>query len=68
MHDPIEISDIADILKKLANSDVILPNARKACGQGASLLTEMRAIIISSDSNDATVQRLKWILAQQGEG
>jgi hypothetical protein len=68
MHDPIEISDIANLLKKLANTDVILPDARKACGQAASLLTQMREIILTSESDVATVERLKWILVQQGEG
>jgi hypothetical protein len=63
----LEISDICVELRKLTKAP-LADRTNAACAQAASLLEILRETIIASRSNDPGVQRLKSILAAQGEG
>jgi hypothetical protein len=65
---PIEIAEINNVLRNLAKCDALKPEASEACEQAALLLEEMREMILRSSSEDPTVEHLKFLLAQQGEG
>lgn len=68
MHtEKLEIYDICVELRKLAQTPLVQRTA-DACAQAASLLEIMRETIITSSSNDLTVEKLKEILSRQGEG
>jgi hypothetical protein len=66
--EPIETSTMSNALQLLAKCESLKPEVADACLQAAKLLRTMREIIITSDSEDATVTRLKFLLAQQGDG
>ena len=68
MQNPIEISTISGLLKDMGDIQVLVPDVRNACNQAASLLTRMREIILTPAPDKEIVDKLKWILAQQGEG
>ena len=78
MENPIEIAEICAELEKLARSEGLTRRAADACIQGASLLARMREVILTGLSENwnapgslATgeiVEKLKWILVEQGEG
>jgi SAM-dependent MidA family methyltransferase len=65
----IEIAEICVELENLSRSDFHTTRTAIACTQAASLLKEMRAMIIGSELTDTlTIEKLKRILAEQGEG
>lgn len=78
MENPIEIADICAELEKLARSEGLTQRAADACIQGASLLSQMRKVILTglSENWDAPgplataeiVEKLKRVLVEQGEG
>ena len=64
----IEISDIRLELNKLFESGVLSRDTAEACSQAASLLIEMRRMILSGRDSDDIVRELRELLARQGEG
>ena len=68
MGSPIEISTISSSLKDLGDMQVLLPHVRDACNQAASLLTQMREVLLTPAPDGVIVEKLRWILAKQGEG
>jgi hypothetical protein len=66
--EPIELATMNDVLQTLAKCESLRQEVRDACFQAATLLKEMREIILNSPSEDPAVEQLKLLLAQQGEG
>jgi hypothetical protein len=64
----VEIYDISVELKKLAKSGVIRPHTATACKQAADLLVQMREIILTESDAAVVHEKLRWLLAKQGEG
>jgi hypothetical protein len=64
----LEIADICLGLEKLAGSGIFSQQTQEACAQAAFLLLEMRALVLSRDREADIVEKLRWLLAQQGEG
>ncbi len=68
--DPLEISTIADELKRLGSSShVFSKSAVAACNQAAYLLERLRVIGLSKAFSDGQkVELINEILAQHGDG
>jgi hypothetical protein len=75
----IGIADICSELEKLANANVFTEHTASACRQAASLLSRFREVIPSGLAETGwhnpepaftreIVEKLKWILVEQGEG
>lgn len=68
----MEIFDICVELERLAGSGLFAEPTADACEQAASLLRRMRELIITGpglpDAGGDTLGKLKWLLAEQGEG
>jgi hypothetical protein len=68
----IEIADLCMELDKLARSSSFSQHTAQACTQASLLLRQLRELIISApglpNPEGDAVSKLKWILAQQGEG
>jgi len=64
----MEIADICGELKQLASAPFLRESTVDACTQAASLLGKIREVILTSSSDKAIVEKLKWILVEQGEG
>jgi len=64
----MEIADICLHLRKLANLEVFDPDLRAARAQAASLLTEMRALVLLPRPDNDNLEQLRLLLARQGEG
>lgn len=69
MENQLEIYDISVVLKSLGSCSAAFPQRTvDACNQAAFLLTQMREIVLSRISSDEIVEKLRDILAKQGEG
>ena len=66
--DKIEILEIRKSLDRLARIEVLSPEIRSACSQAGSLLLRVRKIVLGGGSDKAIADRLRELLAQQGEG
>jgi hypothetical protein len=64
----LEIAEIRKELGQLAQSGILRQRAADACIQAASLLERMREVVLTGPSRAAIVEKLKWILVEQGEG
>lgn len=64
----LEIFDICTELKKLAASGVFPQRSANACAQAAKLLTNMRQTVFEGTTDADVVEKLKQLLAEQGEG
>jgi hypothetical protein len=74
----IEIADISVELQKLASSGLFTQHTADACAQAASLLERIREAVLTGLSENwhtpgpsamkEIVEKLKKILAEQGEG
>ncbi len=74
----IEIADICHDLLKLARSGILPENTAESCKQAASLLKEIREVVITSVNGNpdsmthiqalAMAKKLHWIMVKQGEG
>jgi hypothetical protein len=77
-NEKIEIAEISKELEALARSGVFRQRTADACTQAASLLSRMREVILGGLSENwhnpgprvtgEIVDKLKFILAEQGEG
>ena len=71
MHAMIETQDLVIELRKLAVSAVFSPRISAACGQAADLISQLRPILLAPEpqlSDQKKVQRLKELIANQGDG
>ena len=64
----MEIAEICGELEQLARAPFLKESTVDACTQAASLLGKMREVILTGSSDKGIVEKLKWILVEQGEG
>jgi hypothetical protein len=74
----INIAEICTELEKLARGSALTQRSVDACTQAASLLSRMREAILTGlvgnwhtpecSATQEIVEKLKWILVEQGEG
>ncbi len=65
----LEIADISDYLDRLANSSLVSEDVSAACTQAATMLRDMRGIIMSVDIPAETrIEKLREILTEHQEG
>ena len=64
----LEILDNCTELNKLALSGIFSQRTTDACTQASALLTKMRETIFERTSEPTIVEKLRQLLAEQGEG